>query len=174
MSKISVGESLTIEIKSGSKKVYGQEGRGVTIFSIEKSLSHSAENLRREPFTVALISGTEKVWRRGGGVPRFSVKQILSHSVESFRGGIPYCCIISGSEKVIGQKDEKEYQDVPSKFFCPTVPKFSVGNPYCCINFGYRKSLEKRGGGEEYQDFPSTTFCLTVPKISVGIPLLLH
>ena len=55
--------------------------------------------------------------------------------------------LISGSEKVCGQKDEKEYQDVPSKSFCPTVPKMSAGNPYCCINFGYRKSLEKRPGG---------------------------
>ena len=71
----------------------------------------------------------------------------LSHSVENFRWGILYCCIISGSEKVYGQKDEKEYQDVPSKVFCLTVQKNSVGNPYCCINFGYRKSLEKRGGG---------------------------
>ena len=96
----------------------------------------------------------------------------LSHSVENFRRGILYCCIISGSEKVYGQKDEKEYQDVPSKIFCPTVLKISVGNPYCCINFGYRKSLEKRGG-EEYQDFPSKVFCLTVQKISVGNPLLL-
>ena len=61
------------------------------------------------------------------------------------------------------------------------VPKFSVENFlshsadenfrrrifYCCINFGYRKSSEKREGGE-YQDFPSKIFCLTVPKISVG------
>ncbi len=39
---------------------------------------------------------------------------------------------------------------------------------YCCIGFGYRKSLEKRGGGWEYQVFPLKIFCLTVPKISVG------
>ena len=32
--------------------------------------------------------------------------------------------------------------------------------------FGYRKSLDERGGG--YQDFPSKVFCLRVPKISVG------
>ena len=61
----------------------------VSEFSVENFLSHSAENLRRESFTVATISGTEKVWIRGGG----------------------------------------EYQDIPSKIFCLTVPKISVGNP---------------------------------------------
>ena len=43
------------------------EKRGVSRFYFENFLSHSAENLRRESFTVALISGTEKVWRRGRG-----------------------------------------------------------------------------------------------------------
>ena len=47
-----------------------------------------------ESFTVALISGTEKVWRRGGGgVSRFYIENFLSHSAENFRGGILYCCI---------------------------------------------------------------------------------
>ena len=45
-----------------------------------------------ESFTVALISGTEKIWRRGG-VSRFSVENFLSHSAENFRRGILYCCI---------------------------------------------------------------------------------
>ena len=38
----------------------------------------------RESFTVAIISGIEKVWIRGagGGVSRFSVENFLSHSAE--------------------------------------------------------------------------------------------
>ena len=37
-----------------------------------------------ESFTVALVSGSEKVWRmRGGGeLPKFSVKKPLSQSAE--------------------------------------------------------------------------------------------
>ena len=31
-----------------------------------------------EPFSVSLISGTEKVWIRGGGVSRFSVDVFVS------------------------------------------------------------------------------------------------
>ena len=61
-----------------------------------------------------------------------------------------------------------EYQDFLSKVFCVTVPKISVGETFfCCINFGYRKSLDKRGG---YQDFPSKINCLTVPKTWAGEP----
>ena len=78
-------------------------------------------------FTVAVISGTKKVWIRRGS-SRFSVENFLSRSAEKF-----------GREIL-----------------------------YCCVNFGFRKSLDKRGGGE-YQDFFSEIFCLTVPKISVGV-----
>ena len=50
-----------------------------------------------EIFTVALISGTEKVWiRKGGGgwvVSRFSIENFLSHSDEKFRRGNLLCCV---------------------------------------------------------------------------------
>ena len=47
----------------------------------------------RESF-IALISGTEEVWRRGGGgVSIFSVEKFLSHCAETFRRGILRCCI---------------------------------------------------------------------------------
>ena len=49
-----------------------------------------------------------------------------------------------------------------------SAEKFRRGIPYCCINFGYRKSLDKRGGG--YQDFPSKIICLTVSKTFAGEP----
>ena len=68
-------------------------------FSLEIFLSHSAEILRRESFTVALISGTENVWIRRG-----------------------------------------EYQDIPSKIFCLTVPKNFVGESFSnSINSGIEK-----------------------------------
>ena len=48
-----------------------KRGGGVSRFSIENFLSHSAENFRRGgggSFSVSLISGIEKVWIRGGGI----------------------------------------------------------------------------------------------------------
>ena len=41
-----------------------------------------------ESFTVALVSGSEKIWRRGGGVLTLSVKKLLSPSAEKLRRGI--------------------------------------------------------------------------------------
>ena len=148
------------------KNLRKREGGGVSRFSVGIFLSHIAEKFRRrilyccnnfgyresldkgggeyqdfpwkifcltvpknflvEPFSVSLITGTEKVWIRGGGASGFTVENFLSHSAENFRRAIPQCC----------------------------------------NNFGYRKSLDKKGGG--HQDIPSKIFCLTVPKNFVG------
>ena len=54
------------------------------------------------------------------------------------------------------------------KFLSHSAENFPRGILYCCNNFGYRESLDKRGG--EYQIFPSKKFCLTVPKIFVEEP----
>ena len=40
-----------------------------------------------EAFTVAIISGIEKIWIRVGGVSKFSVENFLSHSAEKFPSG---------------------------------------------------------------------------------------
>ena len=142
---------------------------GVSRFCVENLLSRSAENFRRESFTVALISSIEKVWISEGGVSRFSVENFLSHSAENFRGESFTVALISGTEKVC--KREGGYQDFPSKMYCLTVPKISVGNPLLLHQFRVPKKFGEEGG---YQDFTSKMFCLTVPKISVGNPLLLQ
>ena len=60
--------------------------------------------------------------KKGKGVSRYSVENFLCHSAEKFRRGILCFCI-----KVVYQKslDKRggEYQDIPSNFFCLTVPK---------------------------------------------------
>ena len=73
-----------------AKKFMDQRGGGerVSRFAVGKFLSHSAENFRRgEPFSVSLISGTEKVWIGGGGgegeYQDFPSK-FLSHCTETF------------------------------------------------------------------------------------------
>ena len=60
-----------------------------------------------------------------------------------------------------------EYQDIPSKIFCLTVPIIFVGE---FLFFALITGTEKvwiRGGGE-YQDNPWKIFCFTVPIIFVG------
>ena len=53
------------------------------------------------------------------------------------------------------------------KFFsqCREFPKGGI--LYCCNNFGYRKSLDKGGGGGSITIF-CRSFCLTVPKYFIG------
>ena len=104
--------------------------------------------------------------KRGGGVSRFSIEIFLFHSAENFPRGESFSVsLISGIEKVcIGRG---EYQDLPSKIICLTVPKNFVGEPFCVsLTSGTEKVWIRREG--EYQDFPSKIICLTVPKKFVG------
>ena len=71
MSKISVGETFTVAINSGVEKTWIRGG-GVSRFSFEIFLSHSAENLSTmESFSVWLISGIERLYASEGYVTIF-------------------------------------------------------------------------------------------------------
>ena len=59
-------------------KKLGDEGGGVSRISAEKTLCHSAEKSVGESFTVASISGIEKVCIRGGSITIFCRKSFLS------------------------------------------------------------------------------------------------
>ena len=48
----------------------------------------------------------------------------------------PFCAVfqkISASENVYGGDVRGEYQEVPSKFLCLTVPKYFVEEPFCAV-----------------------------------------
>ena len=93
-----------------------------------------------ESFTVALISGSEKVYgQEGEGVSRFSIENFLSRSAENLRRESFTIALISGPEKV-WIRGGGEYQDIPSKIFCLTVPKRFVGESFSIsINLGIKK-----------------------------------
>ena len=83
MPKSFVGESFTVALISGTEKNWRRGG--VSRFSVELFLSHSAENLRREYFTVALFRVAKKYGEEvGRGVSRFCVEKLLTHSAETF------------------------------------------------------------------------------------------
>ena len=113
-----------------------------------------------ESFTVASISGIEKVWIRGGGVSRFSVK-IFCLTVPKISVGESFTVAsISGIEKVWirggGGGGGRVSRFSVENFLSHSAENFRRGILYCCFSFGYRKSLDKRGG--EYQDIPSKIF----------------
>ena len=68
-----VGEHFGVSENIGLPKILCiREGGGVSRFSIENFLSHTAENFRRgESFSVSLISGIEKFYASEGYVTIF-------------------------------------------------------------------------------------------------------
>ena len=100
---------------------------GISRFSVEIFMSHSAENFRKEILLFLRKFLLSKSFMDKKGVSRFSVENFLSHSAEKFCGhpfnvseNLGYrkiLCIIGG------------YHNFPSKIFCLTVPKNFVGIP---------------------------------------------
>ena len=105
------------------------------------------KNFVGEPFSVSLISGTEKVWIRGGGLSRFSVESVLPHSAENFRRGILYCCKNFGYRKSL-HKGGGEYRNFPSKFLSHCTQIFHWRTLWCFRKFLSSKIfMHRRGGG---------------------------
>ena len=118
-----------------------------------------------ESFTVALISGIEKVWIRQRGVSMFSIESFCLTVPKVSVGESFTVALISGIEKVWIRRRAVSTLSVEN--FCLTVPKNYVGESFTnALISGSEKVYGQQGGGE-YQDFPSQIFCLTVPKIFV-------
>ena len=81
-----------------------------------------------EPFSVSLISGTEKVWIREGEYQDFPSNIFCLTVPKNFVGEPFSVSLISGTEKVWIR--EGEYQDFPSKILCLTVPQNFKVEPF--------------------------------------------
>ena len=90
----------------------------------------------------------------------------MSPSAEKFCTESFTVALISGSENVYGQQGGRQYQDFPSKVFCPMVPKIFVEESFTVAVMSSTGDVWTRRG--EYQDFPSNYFRLTVPKFFLG------
>ena len=137
----------------------------VSRFSVEKFLSHSAENFRRGILYCCINFVCRKSLDKRKGISRIYVEIFLSGSAERLRRGILFCFNDFGYLKGLDKRGGGEIQILRRNFFSHSAESFRRGILYCCINFVYQKSLDKRRGG--YQDFPSKIFCLTVPKVFV-------
>ncbi len=125
MPKISVGESFSVAL------IFGEERGGYQKFTSKCfCLTVPKMSVGRVCFIVALISGTEKVWRRGG-VSKISVKNFLSHSAdENFRRRILYCCINFGYRKSLEERAGGGIKIFRQQFFVSQCRrKFPYANP---------------------------------------------
>ena len=119
-------------------------------------------------FSVALISGIEKVEIKGGmSIKIFCPNFFLSHSAEKFRRGILYCCNNFGQRKSLEKRGgggvSRFYVEI---FWSHSAEKF-LGEHFRVSLVSGIEEVWIRGG---YQDFLSKVFCLTLPKFSVGEP----
>ena len=162
---------------SGSEKIYASErGQGLSNFSVENFLSHSAENFRRgESFSVSLISGIKKFYVSEGYVTIFdflskiSCLRVPKNFVEE-----PFC--VSGNlwyRKMLGIRGGKGGRITTSveKFLSHSAETFRRGGE--SFNVSLISGIEKvwiRGGGGSIKILRRKIFCLTVPKNFIGEP----
>ncbi len=93
-------------------------------FSVENFLSHSAEKNRRATLWGVTNFGYRKILCFRGLCHsfRFAVEIFCLTVPITFVGESSTVALVSGTEK-IWRKGGAQYQDLPSNFFCLTVPK---------------------------------------------------
>ena len=125
-------------------------------------LSHMTEtrSFVKEPFCFPEIFWYRKKFMDKRGHITISSRNFCLTVPKNFVGESFSVSLTSGPEKIWIKEGGGVYQDFPSKIFCLSAEKFCRGIVYCCYNFGYRKSLDKGGGG--------------VSRFSVGIFVSLY
>ena len=161
-----VGELFSVSLFSGIEKVWIKWGGGVSRFSVEFFLSHSAENFRRGIPYCCINFGYRKSFEKRG-YQDFMSKIFCLTVPKIFVGESFTVALTSGTEKSLDKRGG-EYQDFLSKIFRLTVPKISVGESFTVVLISDCEKVYGQEGRGEYQDFPSKIFFLTVPKKFVG------
>ena len=123
-----------------------------------------------EPFSVSLISGTEKVWIRGGRgyqdfPPKFSCLTVPKNCV----GESLTVALISGIEKVWMREGGVSRISVEN-FLSHSAENFRSGEPF---SVSLTSGIKKFYASVAYVmifDFLSNFFCPTVPNDFVGEP----
>ena len=100
-----------------------------------------------ESFTVALLSGIEKVWIRRRAVSRFSIENFCLTVPKNSVGESFTVALISGSEKVYGQQGGEKCQDFQAKILCLTVPKIFVEESFTVAAISGTGNIGIRKGG---------------------------
>ena len=168
--------------------------RGISQFSAEIFMSHSAENFREGIilFLRKFLVSKSFMDEKGGGVSRFSVENFWSHSAEKLLAPAYFSPNYNCFDQLLQTVKNKRIVLILvfTKFIsttdfctlCKSVSRFSVEkfSSHSAEKFRrgtllyFRKFLvpknvrDKRGG--RYHDFLSKLFCLTVPKNFVGEP----
>ena len=142
--KVSVGESFTVALVSGSQKNW-IEGRGeYQDFPSKLFCLTVPKTSVGDSFTVALISGSRKSLDKGGGSIKTFRRKFFCLTVPKNFVGEPFSVsLISGIEKFYASEGYVTIFDFLSKFFCLTVPKILASEPFCAV-------FQKFSGSEKF------------------------
>ena len=131
MPKISVGESFTVALISGTEKVWIRE-RGEYHDFPSKIFCLTVPKLSvGEHFTVALVSGIKKVWireRGGGSIKIFRRKFFVSQSRKNSYGEPYSVSLIAGTEKVWIREKGGVSRFSVENFLSHSAEKIRAGN----------------------------------------------
>ena len=144
---------------------------GVSRFSVETFLSHSAENFRRGILYCCKNFRYQKKLVKRGKHQKFPSKFFCLLVQKIFVGEPFFVSLISGIEKFYAY--EENITIFLRIFFASHCRKFSQGNPLLLQNFRVSKTSRGWSGGSEYQDFPSNFFVSQCRKLPSGNPSLL-
>ncbi len=162
-------------INFGYRKGLGKKG-GVSRYSVEVFCFTVPNNFVGEPFSISLISGIEKFSTSEGYVTIFDfLSKVYCLTVPKKIAGDFFSAVfqkISGSEKIMDKRGG-EYQDIPWKIFCFTVPIIFVGESFTFAVFSGTGKVWIRGGGS-VKIFRRKNFVSQCRKFSLGNPLLLE
>ena len=100
---------------------------GVSRFSFEKFLSHSAKKFVGEPFSVSLISSIENNFALEGYVKMFRRKIFVSQNQKLCRGTILRCVLESFRYRINLWMRSGGVSNSYVEFFCLTLSKTAVG-----------------------------------------------
>ena len=135
--------------------------KGISLNSVEKFLSHSADKIRRTLLCFERILVSKIFEAKEGGSFTVLSKIFLSHRTEKTS---PF----SFSEKFWYGKKTLWISRFPVEIFVSNSAKKFRGHPFnFSENLGYRKIFMHNG---DYHVFPSKIFGLTVPKNFVKEP----
>ena len=122
--------------------------KGISLNSVEKILSHSADKIPRRTFCLSNEFCYQKFSSKGGGELHCFVENFFfSQDRKVSPGNHSVFHKVLRAKKFLGMGGGS-YHDFPSKSFCLTVPKNFVGEQSCVSkNFLYRTFSCKRAGG---------------------------
>ena len=144
----------------------------VSRYSVEKFLSHSAENFRRGILYCCINFVCRKSLDKRKGISRISAEIFLSGSAERLRRGILFCFIDFGYLKGLDKRGGGRFKYSVEIFFL-TLPKVFVGESFTVALISCIKKVWIRGGVDI--KISRRKFLVSqCRKLPYGNPLLLH